>query len=53
MGLDHFVTTTDSYRVENSDADKTAICSFRDKDTANILIDNFKTLLTLSQQMIY
>lgn len=53
VGLDHFVTTTDSYRVENSDADKTAICSFRDKDTANILIDNFKTLLTLSLQMIY
>lgn len=51
VGLDHFVTTTDSYRVENSDINKTAICSFRDKEYASVLIDNFKDLLNFSQQI--
>lgn len=51
VGLDHFVTTKDSYRVENSDENKTAICGFRDESSANILIDNFKDLLNLSQKI--
>lgn len=49
VGLDHFATTNDSYRIENSDKDKTAICCFRDKLNADVLQNNFKDLLKLSQ----
>ena len=49
MGLDHFATTTDAYRVENSDELKTATCCFGDRNNANVLNDNFKELLELSQ----
>lgn len=51
VGLDHFATTAEAYRVENSDSLKTATCCFGDKNNANVLNDNFKKLLGYSRQI--
>ncbi|MCQ4872009.1 hypothetical protein [Butyricimonas paravirosa] len=48
IGLDHFATTSEAYRVENSDVIKTATCCFNDKENAKILNENFNELIKLS-----
>ncbi|MCD8183793.1 MAG: hypothetical protein LUE99_12750 [Bacteroides sp.] len=52
MGLDRFAVTSEAYRVENSDGLKTATCCFGDKKNANVLNDNFRELLELSQPVL-
>lgn len=51
IGLDHFVVTSDAYRVENSDTIKTATCCFNDKESANVLNDCFKELVKFSKPL--
>lgn len=48
VGLDHFTTSMESYRVENSDHDKTATCAFHDKENARIFYDSFNVLKRFS-----
>lgn len=49
--LDHFVVADNVYRVENSDFNKTAVCCFNDKKTANVLQDCFNVLKTYAKQI--
>lgn len=48
LGLDHFATSTEAYRVEISDAVKTATCCFNDKENARVLNDCFHSLMKYS-----
>lgn len=52
VGLDHFATTQEAYRLENSDETKTATCCFCDEKNARILNDNFKELIKLSEPFV-
>lgn len=42
--LDHFATTFEAYRIENSDRKKTAICCFKDPKNSLVLNGNFGLL---------
>ena len=44
FSLDHFSVAGSAYRIENSDAEKTAICCFNDLPTANELIESFDSI---------
>lgn len=44
IGLDHFTTSLDSYRIENSDEEKTATCAFHDVENARVFFDSFNVL---------
>lgn len=52
VGLDHFATTQEAYRLENSDEAKTATCCFCDEKNAKILNENFKELVKLSEPFV-
>lgn len=52
ISLDHFATTYEAYRIENSDEEKTAMCCFRDEKRGLVLNNNFTTLKQRSQ-LIY
>ena len=52
VGLDHFATTQEAYRLENSDETKTATCCFCDEKNAKILNENFKELIKLSEPFV-
>lgn len=52
IGLDHFTTSLDSYRVENSDEKKTATCAFHDKDNARIFFGSFNVLKRYSRPVV-
>lgn len=50
LGLSHFVVSGSSYRKENSDENKTALCCFSDVETSKLLKDNFLILKGLSHK---
>lgn len=48
IGLPHFIEAGNSYRIENNDEQKTAICCFNDKETCEMLNSNFDLLSVMS-----
>lgn len=48
LGLNHFMVSGKTYRRENSDIEKTALCCFNDENTSNVLKKNFQILSLLS-----
>lgn len=48
VGLNHFFVAGNSYRLENDDSQKTAICCFNDEETCKKLKKYFQTLSILS-----
>lgn len=48
VGLNHFIVAGKSYRRENNDIFKTAICCFNDEETCNALNESFQFLSILS-----
>lgn len=48
LGLNHFMVSGKTYRRENSDTEKTALCCFNDEVTSNALKKNFQILSLLS-----
>lgn len=48
VGLDHFTIMNNSYRCENSDENKTALCCFNDPDMTDVLSKSFQLLTTMA-----
>lgn len=48
VGLDHFTIMANSYRCENSDENKTALCCFNDSDMTDVLLKSFQLLTTMA-----
>lgn len=48
VGLDHFTIMNNSYRCENSDENKTALCCFNDSVMTNVLLKSFQLLTTMA-----
>lgn len=53
IGIDHFATSGNMYRRENSDEKKTALCCFDDNETVQILNTNFDLLKSKSQKISF
>lgn len=50
IDLDHFVVSGNSFRKENSDEEKTAICSFYNQEVAVVLSNTFEILKNFSSK---
>ena len=48
VGLDHFTIMNNSYRCENSDENKTALCCFNDTAMTKVLLRSFQLLTDMS-----
>lgn len=48
IGLNHFTTSKQSYRIEDSNTIKTATCGFNDEENAKVFFDSFNVLKRFS-----